>query len=131
MELIADTSFLVGIWRRQPWAVEFARANQGRILGLPWVVIGEFWHGAIRAGHDRGRVEEFLRIGLPIHDAGAVVPFYVRACVQSQEDGFYGNIGQNDLWIAAVSLSLQLPLVTRNRRHFHRIRDLHLQSLTD
>ncbi len=131
MELIAGASFLVGLWRRQAWAMDFARANQGRAIGLPWVVIGEFWHGALRARHQRQMVEEFLRIGLPIVDAGPVVPFYARVCMRAQEDGFYGHIAQNDLWIAAASLSLGLPLVSRNRRHFDKIHGLRLQSLTD
>jgi len=131
VELIADTSLLVGIWRRQPWAMDFARANQGRSLALPWVVLGEFWHGAIKAGHDRERVQAFLRIGLEINDAGPVIPHYARLCVQAQEEGFYAQVGQNDFWIAAVSIALDLPLVSRNRRHFDKFRDLRLKSLTD
>ena len=55
MELIADTTLLIGVWREQPWAVSFARDNN-RTMGLPWVVLGEFWQGSIRAGQDR-RVE--------------------------------------------------------------------------
>lgn len=49
MELIADTSFLVGLWRKQSWAVDFARAKRQRVLGIPWIVLGEFWYGAIKA----------------------------------------------------------------------------------
>lgn len=131
MELIADTSLLVGLWRRQSWAVDFARANSGRVFGIPWIVLGEFWHGAMRAGHDQQRVESFLGLGLPVCNAEPVVFYYAKLCTQAQEDGYYNQIGQNDLWIAATSLSLQLPLVTRNRRHFYKIRDLRLQSLTD
>ena len=131
MELIADTSLLVGLWRNQAWAMDFARANPGRVLGLPWTALGEFWHGARRAGHDPQRVEAFLRLGLPVCDAGPAIPYYAQLCAQAQEGGYYEQIGQNDLWIAAVSLSLRLPLVTRNRRHFHKIADLRLQSLTD
>ena len=35
MDLIADTTLLVGLWRRQAWAMSFAKANPGRCLGLP------------------------------------------------------------------------------------------------
>jgi predicted nucleic acid-binding protein len=131
MELIADTSFLVGIWRRQSWAVGFAQANRQRVLGIPWVVLGEFWHGAMRAGHDPEVVAKFLLTGLPVHDVERVVPFYARICCQAQEDGFYSGIAQNDLWIAATALSLRLPLVTRNRRHFDKIEVLRLEVLED
>jgi predicted nucleic acid-binding protein len=59
MDLIADTTFLVGLWRRQSWAVDFAKANRQRILGIPWIVYGEFWRGAKQAGHDEERVRCF------------------------------------------------------------------------
>jgi predicted nucleic acid-binding protein len=131
MELIADTTFLVGLWRKQPWAVDFARANRQRILGIPWVVLGEFWHGAKRAGHKDEMVRKFLGAGLPIYDAAPVVPFYASVCCQAQEAGFYSAAGQNDLWIAATALSLALPLVTRNRRHFDNIRSLRIEVLAD
>ena len=76
MELIADTTFLIGLWRRQSWAVSYAKANTHRTIGLPWIVLGEFWHGAVRAEHDPEVVERFLSIGLPLVDAESAVPAY-------------------------------------------------------
>lgn len=38
------------------------------------MVRGEFWHGALRAGHDPDEMERFLSLGLPQVDAPAVVP---------------------------------------------------------
>jgi predicted nucleic acid-binding protein len=131
MDLIADTTFLVGLWRKQPWAVDFARSNRQRILGIPWVVLGEFWHGAKRANHADEVVRKFLSTGMPVCDAASAVPFYASVCGQAQEDGFYQAIGQNDLWIAATALSQALPLVTRNRRHFDKINGLRLEVLSD
>ncbi len=131
MDLIADTTFLVGLWRKQPWALDFACGNRQRILGIPWVVLGEFWHGAKRAGHDEAVVRKFLGTGLPIYDAASVVPFYASVCGQAQEGGFYTAVGQNDLWIAAAALSHARPLVTRNRRHFDKISGLRIEVLSD
>jgi hypothetical protein len=37
MDLIADTTFLVGLWRRQPWAMDFATAHPGKTLGISWM----------------------------------------------------------------------------------------------
>ena len=130
MDLIADTSFLVGLWRRQPWAVEFATANAGKSLGLPWVVLGEFWHGALRAGHDPGLVRGFLSVGLPILEPEPVVAVYARICATLQDSPSYREIGQNDLWIAAISVALGKPLVTRNIRHFAAIAGLRVETLT-
>ena len=129
MDLITDTTFLIGLWKNQPWAVSFARRHSAKSLGIPWVVLGEFWHGAIRAGHDIARVEGFLGIGVPILDAGSAVESYGRLCAQLQDSGHYRDIGQNDLWIAAVAISQNLPLVTRNQRHFREIKGLKLEVI--
>jgi tRNA(fMet)-specific endonuclease VapC len=127
VDLIADTTLLVGIWRKQPWAVSFARQNSSKSLGLPWVVLGEFWHGAIRAGHERKRVERFLEIGIPLLDAGSVVKDYATISAELRDSRRYREIGQNDLWIAAAAVSCNLPLVTRNERHFREIKNLKLE----
>ena len=129
MDLIADTSFLVGLWRRQAWALSFARENAGCSLGLPWVVLGEFWHGATRAGHDPLRVRGFLELGIPLMDPSGVINRYAEICSELQERSCYKKIGQNDLWIAAVAVEAGLPLVSRNQRHFHEIPKLELRVL--
>ncbi len=129
MDLIADTTFLIGLWRNQPWAITYAGQHATKSIGIPWVVLGEFWHGANRAGHDREQVNQFLGIGIPLMDATSVVEIYSRICTQLQRSGDYRNIGQNDLWIAAVAISQNKPLVTRNQRHFRTIEGLRLEVL--
>ncbi len=131
MDLIADTSFLVGLWRGQLWAQSFARAHASKSLGLPWIVQGEFWHGALRAGHSPDNVRDFLSIGVPLNDAEPVIPVYARICAAVQDSGIYRNIGQNDLWIAAVAVAFARPLVTRDRRHFGQIDGLRLEVLRE
>jgi len=123
LDLIADTSFLVGLWRKQDWARRFASLHSGEVLGIPWVVLGEFWHGARRAGHDVSEVERFLSLGLPLMDAKSAISHYAGVCadLQNRDSGTYGRIGQNDLWIAATACAHDLPLVTRNQRHFGEI----------
>jgi len=37
-------------------------------------------------------------------------------------------IGTNDLWIAATALAYDLPVVTRNRRHFLRVPGLEVSD---
>lgn len=129
MDLIADTTFLVGLWRGQTWARQFAAANADKSLGLPWVVLGEFWHGAMRAQHDEAKVRGFLSVGIPILDTAPVFPVYARICESLQDEPAWREIGQNDLWIAATALACNKPLVTRNHRHFDRIRGLRLEVL--
>ncbi|MCC5842120.1 MAG: type II toxin-antitoxin system VapC family toxin [Opitutales bacterium] len=131
MELIADTSFLIGLWRRQEWAVEFAAERASAVIGIPWVVRGEFFHGARRAGHDLGEVERFLELGIPVNDPTPVVAAYARLCAELQTGapGVYRQVGQNDLWIAATAIDCGLPLVTRNLRHFGAMEGLRVQTL--
>jgi len=129
VDLIADTSFLVGLWRRQSWATEFAMNNPQTRLGLPWVVLGEFWHGAIRAAHDPITVGEFLGLGIPVLETELSIQTYAQLCADLQDTPGYKQIGQNDLWIAAVSLTMKLPLVTRNSRHFDQIPGLQIQVI--
>lgn len=129
MDLIADTTFLVGLWRGQPWATHFAKSNPQIRLGLPWVVLGEFWHGAIRAGHDSVIVSEFLALGIPVLETEMAIQSYARLCTDLQDTPGYKQIGQNDLWIAATCLSMNLHLVTRNARHFQQIQGLRIQVI--
>jgi len=129
MDLIADTTFLVGLWRGQSWATSFSRANASRSLGIPWVVLGEFWHGALRAGHDAAEVREFLMLGMPLLDPSPVVPVYARLCSRLQETPTWRTIGQNDLWIAATALTMDRPLLTRNLRHFGEMEGLRVEVL--
>ena len=131
MDLIADTTFLVGLWRKQPWALAFTAKNHARVVGIPWVVRGEFLHGALRAGHDLAEVGRFLSLGIPLDDPVPVLPYYAKVCAELQEDqpSAYREIGQNDLWIAAISLQNNLPLVTRNRRHFTEIAGMRLAQV--
>ena len=129
MDLIADTSFLIGLWRKQSWAWDFAAANRNLSLGLPWVVLGEFWHGATRAGHDPAEVSGFLSLGRALLEMEKVIPAYARLCARLQDAPTWQQIGQNDLWIAACCFAWDKPLLTRNIRHFSGIEGLRLQVL--
>jgi len=129
MDLIADTSYLVGLWRGQRWATAYAYAHPEKSIGLPWVVLGEFWHGATRAKHDSGDVAAFLSIGVHLTDATHAVPVYAQICAKLSQVTDYRKISQNDLWIASVAVALKKPLLTRNVRHFDLIEDLVLEIL--
>ena len=131
MDFVADTTLLVGLWRRQDWALTFANAHPDAALGVPWTVLGEFWHGAIRAGHDGEQVQAFLMLGIPLMDPAPVVPQYARLCADLQEKDVYRAIGQNDLWIASVALAVSKPLVSRNMRHFGHMEGLSCMALAE
>ena len=69
MDLLADTTFLIDLWREQRKAgpaTTFAGERADLTLGLPWIVAGEFLGGGVIAGHDRGvRYEEYFTTRSP------------------------------------------------------------------
>lgn len=111
--------------------MDFAAAHRNDVVGLPWVVLGEFRHGALRANHASGEVDRFLELGIPLLDPSPVIPFYARVCasLQKKAPSVYRAIGQNDLWIAAAAVEAGRPLLSRNRRHFDKIAGLELVVL--
>lgn len=77
----------------------------------------------------RDRVEKLLGALaiLPLDEDAARSAAEVRRTLE--DDGL--AIGMADCLIAGVCLSASLPLVTRNREHFARVRELVLDTLPD
>jgi tRNA(fMet)-specific endonuclease VapC len=126
MGAVADTSFLIGLWRQQSWALEFGEQLLSEPLYLPWVVLGEFRHGARAAGHEPELVADFLDQGIPFMEAADTIAHYAELAAELQEAGIYRQTNQNDLWIAASARALGFPLVTRNERHYGRMLGIEL-----
>jgi tRNA(fMet)-specific endonuclease VapC len=123
--LILETSFLVGLEREliadSPGpAQRFLRAHQAQKLHITFTIAGELAAGPRMS--ERARWERL------------VSPFEVIACtpeVSWRYGRLYrylrGNgllIDANDLWIAATALAFEMPVVTRNERHFARVPEL-------
>lgn len=51
MDLIADTNYLVSLYRGEGWATAYAAGNSSSTLGLPRIVLGEFWQKVPLLGH--------------------------------------------------------------------------------
>jgi predicted nucleic acid-binding protein len=83
------------------------------------------------ARHDPKEVRDFLSIGVQLVDPVPVVPHYARICAGLCGQKEYRNIGQNDLWIAAVAMAHGKSLVSRNRRHFGLVEGLQVEALQD
>lgn len=119
MELIADTTFLIDLWReqRKPGpATAFAREREGQTVGLPWVVLGVFFSGSVLAGHDPEALGAFVKQFPTVHSTDAIVLAYARLFAAMREAR--ASVGPNDLWIAACAAALDLPIVTPNERDF-------------
>lgn len=127
MDLLADTTFLIDLWRESSpsgAAVRYARANLKKQVGLCWVVQAEFISGAVIAGHDAEPVARFLSRYTTVHSTDAIIRHYadIYADLRSRNQ----LIGPNDLWIAASARALGLPLLVRNVQEFERVEGLEL-----
>jgi predicted nucleic acid-binding protein len=125
--LILETSFLIDLQRfaarkKSGAAAKFLEHHSRCPLYITFTIAGELAAGI--SMRDRIRWEEFLS------------PFYVLPW-NIDVSWHYGNvyrylsengmlIGANDLWIAATSLAYEIPVVTRNVRHFQRVPNLKL-----
>jgi predicted nucleic acid-binding protein len=127
MGSMADFFFLIDLWRKQSWAMNFADSEVHLSLGIPWIVLGEFWPGATRAGHDPGEMGRFLALGRALQEVEKMIPAYAKLCANLQGKPLWKQIGQNDLWIAACCLAWDKPLLTRNVRHFEEMEGLRLR----
>lgn len=119
--LIFDTTFLIDFQRernRAPGrAHDFLRSHARDAAFLPTPAYGEFAEGFADRSDAAflSLVESFelLPVTRPVADVYAAVVRDLRATGKL--------IGTNDLWIAAVALEKQWPLVTRNLQDFSRV----------
>ena len=119
MDFLADTGFLIDLWRqvRQPGqAMRFAKANAHRQVGMCWIVEGEFLSGSVLADHDPGLVKSFLGRYPIVHSNSAITRQYARLFADLRRRNQL--IGPNDLWIAATARASGAVLYTCNGKDF-------------
>jgi predicted nucleic acid-binding protein len=120
--LILETTFLIDLERerrrseRGP-AHRFLEASPETRLWLAIPTLGELAVG-LDAG-ERSAWESFVAPFGTLDVDLETCWIYGRTFRYLSDNGLL--IGSNDLWISAIALSRQLPLVTRNVRHFRRV----------
>jgi toxin FitB len=126
--ILADTDvlidYLAGV---QPIAGEIASYIQSDGLLTTAINCFELLSGA-REGKRGDAVRRLVHL-IPILavDRQAALEA-ARVCKQLAESGL--SIGMADSLIAGTALASNLPLITRNRKHFERIEDLQLVPLS-
>ena len=129
--LILETTFLIDLERESARAVEGPARDllSPHLRDRPYItppIAGELAAGTSMS--DRARWEAFVA---PFHVLGLdreVCWHYGGSFRYLQANGLL--IGANDLWIAAAGLAYQVPVVTRNNRHFERVPGLRVVSYT-
>ena len=114
MDVLADTVFLIDLWRESASpgpATVYAQEHATLQVGINWVVAGEFLAGAVVAGHDQALVTAFLSRYPIVHSDASVIRRY--GDIYAQLRAANQLIGPNDLWISANALAHGLPVLTR------------------
>ncbi|MDZ4743979.1 MAG: type II toxin-antitoxin system VapC family toxin [Verrucomicrobiota bacterium] len=129
MEVIVDTSFLIGLWRepRQGREILWIKRNPGKVLLLLWIVKAEFLRGARIVRHDTTQIEQFLGRFITVWPTEKTIQIYAEQFAQLRKKN--QQIGPFDLWIAASALEHGKSLLTHNQKEFQRVPGLLLESL--
>ncbi len=130
MRYLLDTNICIALINGDdPLLTKRLLAESPSAFVLCSVVRAELEFGACnssRVAENLERVEQFCRAfeSLSFDDAAAVRYGSVRAHLKREGR----PIGANDLFIAAIALSVELVLVTRNSREFKRVPGLALTT---
>lgn len=125
--LILETTFLIDLEREtardEPGAAHrFLRSRENERLSITFVTAGELAAGASLSEPERWL--GFVRRFQVLRASTEVCWQYGKLYRYLQTNGLL--IAGNDLWIAATALAHELPLVTRNLRHFQRVPGLEI-----
>ena len=99
----------------------FSRIDPRTRLFLPVIALGELYQGAAkskRSDENRELVDELAAQTNLLYLANETAEIYAEIAVALEARGEI--IPQNDLWIAALALECERPLVTRDA-HFRRV----------
>jgi len=127
-----DTNICIYIAKFQPSEVKahFERLKPGQVV-LSAITYGELQYGANKSGQRERALTQLLELirDIPVEDLNSeAARAYgeIRAALEKR-----GRvIGNNDLWIGAHALALDVTLATNNVREFKRIAGLSVENWT-
>src|SRR5690349_15104203 len=123
LKFLLDTNICIYIAKQKPLSVlkKFEQLVVGEV-GISTITYGELEFGAQKCLHPRKTMkvlEELINLIPPLQ-----IPIETRNIyggIRSKLDKKGMPIGNNDLWIAAHAIALDVVLVTNNDKEFRRI----------
>jgi predicted nucleic acid-binding protein len=119
MELIADTTVLIDIWRfrRSPARLaDLVKKSKGASLVVPWITEAEFSRGALYKGVGKQALEAFYGGFLRLPLNRKTMDCYCELWAATAKKGKASDYP--DLWVAASAVAMDSPVLTRNPDHF-------------
>jgi len=120
MEILADTTFLIDLQRKNQKALDFLKRNSETSFCISTITIGELMPGFIIKGELS--LKKFIYPFPVININEEIAIIYGKIFSQLKKSGTL--IGSNDLWIAASGLSIHLSVLTQNKRDFEKVEGL-------
>ncbi len=126
LRYLLDTNICIYIAKQSPVEVltRFERLSVGDV-GMSTITYGELLYGAQKSLHPKKTLailEELAGLIPPLPISTEAGKFYGKIRSTLEKKG--KMIGNNDLWIAAHAMSLNVTLVTNNLKEFSRISHL-------
>jgi len=130
LRYLFDTNICIYIAKQKPLHVltKFEELVIGE-AGMSTVTYGELFYGAQKSQHPQKNttlLQELASLIPPLPLSTDVGKHYGQVRSKLEKSGT--PIGNNDLWIAAHALSLNVILVTNNLKEFNRIPHLKLEN---
>ncbi len=133
LHYLLDTNICIYIAKQKPANVlsKFEQVAVGEI-GMSIITYGELLYGAKKSHHPKKALEVLEDL------AGLIppLPMPIQAAkyygdIRSELEKKGKTIGNNDLWIAAHALALDLIIVTNNTKEFSRVTHLKIENWVD
>lgn len=126
-----DSSFIIDIWKGRKEAVEMKDnlKKRGESFLIPSPVVMELSLGAHLSKHtsiEKQKIEQFL-LGNKVLDFDMFSAFRAGEIIAELEKKGQA-VESEDVMIAAIALKNNESLITRNIKHFERIKGLNLES---
>lgn len=130
LRYLLDTNICIYIAKRKPQHVldKFEELTVGEV-GMSIITFGELLYGAQKSQHPKKTItllQELVSLIPPLPMSTKAAKYY--GDIRSYLEKHGKPIGNNDLWIAAHAIALDLILVTNNVREFSRISDLEIEN---
>ena len=127
---LLDTNICIYIAKHKPIEVlqRFQLLEVGQV-GMSIITHGELTHGAYKSQQPQlalSKLQQLIEL-IPVMPIAATVSEHYGQ-IRSSLENAGTPIGNNDLWIAAHALDLQVTLVTNNVREFERVPSLKLEN---